>query len=160
MTYETATDTHEITSNPLRGVEGRPGPNAHYGVFDHGAHIWSYQPQGQAPVLWMSSKSWFADGQPIRGGVPVIFPWFGPGRGGNLSPAHGFLRLSTWHMSDIKDTLDRDGRLLAGHRDREAPPLRTQPGKEHREVLGADVEGVVGPVGQPERGVGGPVQHR
>lgn len=102
---------HEITENPLRGVEATTG-SGHYGVFDHGAHVWSWQPDGAAPVLWMSQKSWFADGQPIRGGVPVCFPWFGPGRSGDLQPAHGFARLQPWHMSDIKDTLDRDGRLL------------------------------------------------
>lgn len=102
---------YEITTNPLRGVEAKPG-SGHYGVFDHGAHVWSWQPDGAAPVLWMSEKSWFSDGQPIRGGIPVIFPWFGPGRDGNLEPSHGFVRLNTWHMSDIKDTLDRDGRLI------------------------------------------------
>lgn len=102
---------HEITENPLRGVEATTAAGQ-YGVFDHGAHVWSWQPEGAAPVLWMSEKSWFADGQPIRGGVPVCFPWFGPGRAGDLQPAHGFVRLQPWHMSDIKDTLDRDGRLL------------------------------------------------
>lgn len=102
---------YEITTNPLRGVEATVG-DGHYGVFDHGAHVWSYQPAGQAPVLWQSAQSWFVDGQPIRGGVPVCFPWFGPGREGNWQPGHGFVRLQSWHLSDIKDTLDRDGRLL------------------------------------------------
>lgn len=102
---------YEITTNPMRGVEAKPG-DGHYGIFDHGAHAWSYQPAGQAPVLWQSAKSWFSDGQPIRGGVPVCFPWFGPGRTGALQPGHGFVRLQSWHLSDIKDTIDRDGRLL------------------------------------------------
>lgn len=102
---------HEITENPLRGVEATIG-SGHYGVFDQGAHVWSWQPDGAAPVLWMSAKSWFADGQPIRGGVPICFPWFGNGRAGDQEPGHGFARLHTWHLSDIKDTLDRDGRLL------------------------------------------------
>ena len=102
---------YEITTHPLRGVEATPG-SGRYGIFDHGAHIWSYQPDGQAPVVWMSEKSWYSDGQPVRGGVPVCFPWFGPGRSGDLQPIHGFARLSTWHMSDIKDTIERDGRLI------------------------------------------------
>lgn len=102
---------HEITTNPLRGVEAKPG-SGHYGVFEHGAQVWSWQPDGAAPVLWLSEKSWFADGQPVRGGIPVCFPWFGPGRSGDLQPAHGFARLHTWHLSDTKDTLDRDGRLI------------------------------------------------
>ena len=83
---------HEITENPLRGVEAKVG-SGHYGVFDHGAHVWSWQPDGAAPVIWMSAKSWFSDGQPIRGGVPICFPWFGPGRAGDQLPIHGFARL-------------------------------------------------------------------
>ena len=102
---------HEITENPLRGVEATIG-SGHYGVFDQGAHVWSWQPDGAAPVIWMSSKSWYADGQPIRGGVPICFPWFGPGRAGDQVPIHGFARLHTWHLQDVKNTLDRDGRLI------------------------------------------------
>lgn len=103
---------HEITDNPLRGVEGRQGQTGHYGIFDAGAQVWSWQPDGAEPVIWMSQKSWFAEGQPLRGGVPVCFPWFGLGRSGDLDPIHGFGRLQTWHMSNVKDTLDRDGRLI------------------------------------------------
>lgn len=103
---------YEITDNPLRGVEAKQGQSGHYGIFDQGAQVWSYQPDGAQPVIWMSEKSWFADGQPIRGGVPICFPWFGPGRNGDLEPIHGFGRLQTWHMSNVKDTLDRDGRLI------------------------------------------------
>lgn len=103
---------HEITDNPLRGVEAAQGQSGHYGIFDQGAQVWSWRPDGAEPVIWMSEKSWFADGQPIRGGVPICFPWFGPGRSGDLQPLHGFGRLQTWHMSNVKDTLDRDGRLI------------------------------------------------
>jgi D-hexose-6-phosphate mutarotase len=30
------------------------------------------------PVLWLSGASRFEHDCPIRGGVPVCFPWFGP----------------------------------------------------------------------------------
>lgn len=101
----------EITTNPIRGVEAQQG-SGHYGIFDHGAHIYSWQPDGQAPVLFVSRDAVYGDDTSVRGGVPVIFPWFGGGASGDLSPAHGFVRTSTWHLSDTKDTLDRDGRLL------------------------------------------------
>lgn len=101
----------EIITSPMRGVEARY-ESAHYGTFDQGAHIWAYQPAGQAPVLWMSASSAFSSGQPVRGGVPVVFPWFGRGADGNLTPQHGFARTAVWHLSDTKDTLERDGRLL------------------------------------------------
>jgi len=60
----------------------------------------------------MSEKSQYVEGSPIRGGIPVVFPWFGGGPDGTLTPAHGFGRLDTWHRSDIKDTIAQDGRLL------------------------------------------------
>ncbi len=107
--------TYEETINPLRGIEAHPG-SGHYGIYDHGAHAWAYQPDGQQPVLWMSAKSNFATGQPIRGGVPIVFPWFGAGPEGTLSPVHGFARLGVWHRSDLKDTLEQDGRLLVEYR--------------------------------------------
>ena len=103
---------YEITDSPLRGVEAKQGTSGHYGIFDQGAQVWSWQPAGAEPVIWMSEKSWFAEGQPLRGGVPICFPWFGPGRNGDLYPMHGFARLQNWHMSDVKDTLDRDGRFI------------------------------------------------
>lgn len=106
---------YEITTNPMPGVAATIG-EGRYGILDHGAHAWVYQPDGQAPVLWQSSKSSFAEDQPLRGGVPVCFPWFGAGRLGDQTPQHGFARLQTWHRSDIKDTLDRDGRLLVEYR--------------------------------------------
>jgi glucose-6-phosphate 1-epimerase len=43
----------------------------------YGAHVLNYQPKGQEEVLWMSSQSIFEKGSPIRGGIPVCFPWFG-----------------------------------------------------------------------------------
>ena len=102
---------YEETINPLRGVQAHPG-KGHYGVYDHGAHVYAWQPDGAQPVLWMSQKSELVDGKPIRGGIPVVFPWFGTGPDGTKQPQHGFARLDTWHRADIKDTTESDGRLL------------------------------------------------
>ena len=41
---------------PLPGVETHPG-SGHYAVYDHGAHVWAWQPEGQRPVLWLSSAT-------------------------------------------------------------------------------------------------------
>ncbi len=103
--------SYQVTKNPLSGVEARPGAG-HYGSFDHGAHAWAWQPDGQRPVLWLSTKSMFESGQPIRGGVPVIFPWFGTGPGGDRTPPHGFVRLQEWNRTLVDDTTEVDGRLV------------------------------------------------
>lgn len=67
-------------------------------AYDHGAHVTGWTPVGQAPVLWMSAKSALDDTAPIRGGVPICWPWFGPGRTKDLAPAHGFARVATWQF--------------------------------------------------------------
>lgn len=70
-------------------------------IYLHGAHITHFQPRGQNPVLFMSQQSYFEPGKPIRGGVPVCFPWFGPRKDGRPGPAHGFARLLEWELTSV-----------------------------------------------------------
>jgi D-hexose-6-phosphate mutarotase len=49
-------------------------------------------------LLFMSQCSRFEEGQPIRGGIPVIFPWFGPREG---LAQHGFARLKSWELKEV-----------------------------------------------------------
>lgn len=93
----------------LRLAVRSPLAEAH--IYLHGAHVTHFQPKGAAPVLFMSEQSWFAPGKPIRGGVPLIFPWFGPREGRPESPAHGFARTSEWQVESI--TVDGDGVVTA-----------------------------------------------
>jgi D-hexose-6-phosphate mutarotase len=51
----------------------------------------------------MSEKSTFQDGKPIRGGVPVCYPWFGPKSDDPTAPMHGFARLQEWTVTSISD---------------------------------------------------------
>jgi glucose-6-phosphate 1-epimerase len=65
----------------------------------YGAHVLSYRPIGHDDVLWMSSLSSFEEGKPIRGGIPVCFPWFGPHAQDAQKPQHGFARLTLWTVA-------------------------------------------------------------
>jgi glucose-6-phosphate 1-epimerase len=78
-------------------------PVAQGEVYLHGAQVTGWVPAGQQPVLWLSSASTFSRDSAIRGGVPICFPWFGPGRGGRMSPAHGFARLAEWPLVSAVD---------------------------------------------------------
>lgn len=69
----------------------------------YGAHILSYTPEGEENVLFMSSASAFETGKPIRGGIPVCFPWFGPRFDNPTLPQHGFARTSTWKIVSFED---------------------------------------------------------
>src|SRR5579871_4869711 len=75
-------------------------------IYLHGAHVTHFQKNGEPPLLWMSGSSRFEAGSPIRGGVPVILPWFGPRAG---APAHGFARVKDWDLKEI--ALLADGRV-------------------------------------------------
>jgi len=67
-------------------------------LYLHGAHLTHWQPAGEQPVLFMSAKSAFQTSKAIRGGVPVIFPWFGDRHDGQAGPAHGFARTTEWEF--------------------------------------------------------------
>ena len=70
-------------------------------VYLHGAHVTRYQAVGAPPLLFVSSASLFLPGKAIRGGVPVIFPWFGARAGRPDSPAHGFARTLPWKVEAL-----------------------------------------------------------
>lgn len=69
----------------------------------HGGHIMAFQPVGEDPVLWMSEKSLFEAEKPIRGGVPVCWPWFGSHPTDEDKPAHGFVRRKDWEIREIRE---------------------------------------------------------
>lgn len=67
-------------------------------IYLHGAHITHFQKKGEAPLLFLSKLSRFNAGTPIRGGIPIIFPWFGAREG---EAAHGFARTQTWELREV-----------------------------------------------------------
>jgi glucose-6-phosphate 1-epimerase len=80
-------------------------------LYLHGAHLCRWQPRSQPqPVLWMSEASRFESGAPIRGGVPVCFPWFGPKAGDPSAPVHGVARTSAWSLDGA--ALESDGAVV------------------------------------------------
>ncbi|HSD67042.1 MAG TPA: D-hexose-6-phosphate mutarotase [Vicinamibacteria bacterium] len=80
-------------------------------VYLQGAHVAHFEPKGGRPVLWMSAASRFEAGKPLRGGVPVCFPWFGPKAGSPEAPLHGFARILPWAVGAV--VRETDGGLRA-----------------------------------------------
>ena len=78
------------------------GPRADATVYLHGAHVTGWTPRGQQPVLFTSSRSRFEPGVAIRGGVPIVFPWFGPRADGVPGPMHGFARIVEWSLESAR----------------------------------------------------------
>jgi len=115
---ETKTDSEKLRRHEIAGrveiANGHGGlplvkiktPWSTAEIYLLGAHVAAFQKNGEPPLLFMSAKSYFAPGKPIRGGVPVCFPWFGP-RGTDVG--HGFARLAAWEL--IKTAATPEGKV-------------------------------------------------
>lgn len=74
-----------------------------------GAHVLTWQPKGQQPVIWVSKAAKYVPGKSVRGGVPVCWPWFGPHASNPQFPGHGFARTVPWVLVASKEL--PDGRI-------------------------------------------------
>jgi glucose-6-phosphate 1-epimerase len=67
-------------------------------IYLHGAHVTRFRRHGEPPLLFVSQCSRFTEGQPIRGGIPIVLPWFGPRES---MGQHGFARVKTWELKEF-----------------------------------------------------------
>jgi D-hexose-6-phosphate mutarotase len=72
-------------------------------IYLHGAHVTDFQKKGEPPLLFTSQFSRFTAGQPIRGGVPILFPWFGAREGEAM---HGLARTAEWELHEATTVPD------------------------------------------------------
>ncbi|MGL4776672.1 MAG: D-hexose-6-phosphate mutarotase, partial [Aeromonas veronii] len=68
-----------------------------------GAHVLSYQRHGEPASIWLSDKAVLDGSKPVRGGIPICWPWFGPApaRVGSGKPSHGFARTTLWMLDGV-----------------------------------------------------------
>ena len=76
-----------------------------------GAHVMSFQPKGQREMLWISPKTLFESGKPIRGDIPLCLPWFGP-HSEDKTWLHGFARTRQWTLVGSNTLADGATRLV------------------------------------------------
>jgi len=70
-------------------------------IYLHGAHVTSWKPAGNDELLFISTKARWEEGQAIRGGIPICFPWFRGKLDNPHAPAHGFVRTRVWRVESI-----------------------------------------------------------
>ena len=88
------------------------GEAARIAVFpEHGGHVAEFAPVGFDDLLWLSSKSHFEPGKPIRGGIPICWPWFGAHPSDKSKPSHGFARIAKWTLDGIDETPDGGAKI-------------------------------------------------
>ena len=68
-------------------------------IYLHGAQVTHFAKHHEPRLLFLSQCSRFAAGQPIRGGIPIIFPWFG--KPANKPNQHGFARIWEWELKEM-----------------------------------------------------------
>lgn len=84
-----------------------------------GAQVLSYSPAGAQPVIWLSEKAGYQVSQPVRGGIPLCWPWFADlarnpeairqqhAQQNAIAPAHGWARTVPWQVDAIEEGADR-----------------------------------------------------
>ena len=109
---------HLAIDTPPHGLTRLTVRNAHAEAEVHllGAHVTRFQPHGGQPVLWMSAQSQFQAGKPLRGGIPICWPWFGPHPGDTTQPIHGFVRTRDWELLETVALPDGGTRIVLGLR--------------------------------------------
>ncbi|CEG43610.1 aldose 1- [Plasmopara halstedii] len=75
-------------------------------IFKFGAHVKSFHPamDPTLDILFMSKESFLNGKDPVRGGIPIIFPNFGSAKG---LPSHGFARITNWTLSNHENSKDK-----------------------------------------------------
>ncbi|WP_313102687.1 D-hexose-6-phosphate mutarotase [Stutzerimonas nitrititolerans] len=79
-------------------------------VAEQGAQVLSYRQGDAPPIIWLSEEAAFQQGQSVRGGVPICWPWFGDlkrnpedvqaaYRGETEAPFHGLVRSLGWQLA-------------------------------------------------------------
>ena len=77
------------------------GPVGRAVIATTGAQILSWLTE-TGDLLWTASFPEFRPGKPVRGGVPLVFPWFGNHPDRPDLPAHGFARNREWQLVETR----------------------------------------------------------
>ncbi|KAJ2725183.1 hypothetical protein GGI07_001445 [Coemansia sp. Benny D115] len=91
---------HEIkdASGRLTMVTLSQSPGSSVTVNLYGATVTSWKSQNKEK-LFLSSLAKLDGSKPVRGGIPLVFPQFGPG----ALPQHGFARTSWWTLAETHE---------------------------------------------------------
>jgi glucose-6-phosphate 1-epimerase len=101
-----------------KAVVSRDG--MHGELFLQGATVTAWAPAGARPVIFTSPKAVFAPGTAVRGGIPIIFPWFGPKQDEPKAPQHGFVRAAPWKLESVETSRPGEVTLRLGISEAEA----------------------------------------
>jgi glucose-6-phosphate 1-epimerase len=93
-------------------------PYATAAISVFGGQLLSFVPKGGQDVLWLSALT-KRQPEPIRGGTPVCWPYFGKMGQASEMPSHGLVRTTAWRVREARREID--GTVVL----RLAPPIIT-----------------------------------
>ncbi len=117
------------------------GSSAQGEIYLHGAQVTSWKPAGNDEVLFVSAKSRWEEGQAIRGGIPICFPWFRAKTDDPHAPAHGLVRTKTWQLDSVVE--DDVGVAVIMFTESDEQTRRWWPGEfrlVHRATFGSELK--------------------
>ena len=74
-------------------------------ITTHGGCVLSFIPKStpaNQDLLWVSPTAIYNGEKPVRGGIPICWPWFGAHPTEDDKPAHGFVRNAVWDLDGVK----------------------------------------------------------
>lgn len=109
-------------------------------IYLHGAHVTSWKPTSNDEAIFVSTKTRWEEGNAIRGGIPVCFPWFRGKLDDPHAPAHGFVRTKMWQLESIVQ--DESGVAVTMFTQSDEHTQKWWPGEfrlVHRTTFGAEL---------------------
>ncbi|MFT5733033.1 MAG: glucose-6-phosphate 1-epimerase [Paracoccaceae bacterium] len=91
----------EVTDPGGRAGLEIAGPGGRVRLSLFGGHVQSWVHPVHGEVLFMSADANYAAGVASRGGIPLVFPWFGGHAERADFPAHGFARIRHWKVAGL-----------------------------------------------------------
>lgn len=84
-------------------------PHATAAITPYGAHLLSWRfAADSTDLLFLSEKAIFKKGTPIRGGIPICWPWFGPDPQHQGRSDHGLARTRMWNVASTALTSESE----------------------------------------------------
>lgn len=74
-------------------------------ICTQGAQLMHWQPRAEPyPVTFLSRAAQYRAGKPVRAGIPICWPWFGPHATDKSMANHGFARNLVWSNGEPAQT--------------------------------------------------------
>ncbi|NPA72971.1 MAG: D-hexose-6-phosphate mutarotase, partial [Gammaproteobacteria bacterium] len=94
-------------------------------ITTHGGCVLSFTPKNtdkqgregevtrsEQDLLWVSDQAVYNGQKPVRGGIPICWPWFGAHPDDSSLPAHGFVRNAAWKVAHVAELASGETEIL------------------------------------------------